>query len=313
MKPFEPTEELTDRELTQMLSTWTVPVPSDKLRARFFAERPLFLAYATVAEPWYKVLFQAGRQSRSFAAALVLQMCALAFCLVTISAPVIRHIVKQSDIIFLNPYHARLPQSASKPGGGGGGGQHAPTPVSQGEAPEFAHKTFIPPAMAVPKPLLPVVPTITATAPQIEATNYGDPLSKLPALSPGQGVNGLGDGKNGGVGQGDGTGYHDGQGGGTNGNVYAPGGEVSTPILIAKYEPEYSDEARRAKLSGSVLLSVVVDENGIPRNIRIVRSLGLGLDQRAIDAVTRWRFRPGLRHGKPVAVQAAVEVIFRLL
>ena len=224
--------------------------------------------------------------------------------------PVIRHIVKQSDsVIFLNPYHANLPQAANKPGGGGGGGQHAPTPVSQGEAPQLAHKTFIPPAMAVPKPLLPVVPTITATAPQLEATNYGDPLSKLTALSPGQGVNGLGDGKNGGDGQGEGTSY----GPGSANSVYRPGGAVSTPILIAKYEPEYSDEARRAKLSGSVLLSVVVDENGIPRNIHIVRSLGLGLDEKAVDAVTRWRFRPGLRHGKPVAVQAAVEVIFRLL
>lgn len=313
MNPFEqPTdEELTDSELTQMLSTWTVPVPSDKLRTRFYAERPLFLAYANVApEPWYRVLFNAGRRSRSFAAALVFQMCAVAFCLVTISAPVIRHIVKQSDsVIFLNPYHANLPQAANKPGGGGGGGQHAPTPVSQGEAPQLAHKTFIPPAMAVPKPLLPVVPTITATAPQLEATNYGDPLSKLTALSPGQGVNGLGDGKNGGDGQGEGTSY----GPGSANSVYRPGGAVSTPILIAKYEPEYSDEARRAKLSGSVLLSVVVDENGIPRNIHIVRSLGLGLDEKAVDAVTRWRFRPGLRHGKPVAVQAAVEVIFRLL
>jgi TonB family protein len=84
-------------------------------------------------------------------------------------------------------------------------------------------------------------------------------------------------------------------------------------VLISKVEPEYSEEARRAKFSGSVLLSVVVDVNGIPRDIRVVRTLGLGLDEKAIEAVQRWRFRPGMRRGKAVAVQALVDVSFRLL
>ena len=62
-----------------------------------------------------------------------------------------------------------------------------------------------------------------------------------------------------------------------------------------------------------VLLTVIVDENGVPRNVRVIRRLGLGLDEKAIEAVQRWRFRAGLRHGKPVPVQAVVEVSFRLL
>jgi protein TonB len=125
--------------------------------------------------------------------------------------------------------------------------------------------------------------------------------------------NGLGDGKNGGVGKGDGTGYGPGKDGGIGGETYVIGGEVSAPVLISKVEPEYSEEARRAKFSGSVLLSVVVDVNGIPRDIRVVRTLGLGLDEKAIEAVQRWRFRPGMRRGKAVAVQALVDVSFRLL
>lgn len=313
MKPFE-TEELTHQELSQMLATWTVSVPTEKLRARIFNDRhPAFLLTSGVEQPWYKALLRAGRQNRSFGAALAFQICALAFCFVLAGPPAMRRILKEHEIIFLAPYRTKLPMAAEKAGGGGGGGQHALTPVSRGEAPKFAIKPFIPPAMAVAKPLLPIVPTITAQAPQIEATNYGDPLTTFPGVSPGQGVNGLGDGKNGGVGKGDGTGYGPGKDGGIGGDTYVIGGEVSAPVLISKVEPEYSEEARRAKFSGSVLLSVVVDVNGIPRDIRVVRNLGLGLDEKAIEAVQRWRFRPGMRRGKAVAVQAMVDVSFRLL
>ena len=217
------------------------------------------------------------------------------------------------DAILLAPYRTKLPPAAAKAGGGGGGGQHAPTPVARGAAPKFAAKPFIPPAVAVSKPLLPVDPTISAPAIQIDASVYGDPLSKLNDNSAGQGANGLGNGKGGGLGNGYGDGYGDGTGGGAGGGVFRTGGDVSSPVLISKVEPEYSEEARRAKYSGSVLLSVVVDEHGIPTNIHVVRPLGLGLDERAVEAVQHWRFRPGIRNGKPVRVQATIEVSFRLL
>ena len=97
------------------------------------------------------------------------------------------------------------------------------------------------------------------------------------------------------------------------GGAYRIGGDVSAPVLVTKVEPEYSEEARKAKYSGTVLLSIVVDANGLPRDIHIIRPLGLGLDEKAIEAVSKWRFRPGMKGGHAVATQAQVEVNFRLL
>ena len=82
---------------------------------------------------------------------------------------------------------------------------------------------------------------------------------------------------------------------------------------VYKPEPEYSEEARKAKWQGAVLLSMVVDENGVPQEIMVVRSIGLGLDQKAIEAVKKWRFKPGVKDGKAVPVFANIEVNFRLL
>ncbi len=88
--------------------------------------------------------------------------------------------------------------------------------------------------------------------------------------------------------------------------------DVSIPQLISKVEPEYSDEARAANYSATVLLSVVIDEHGLPSDIRVTRPVGRGLDQKAADAVSQWRYRPGLKNGRAVAVQINVEVPFRL-
>jgi protein TonB len=306
MKQFE-NQELTDQELNEMLSTWVVNVPSRDLRARVFADKQNAVDFQPIWGTY------AGSRGRSFGVALLLQSCAVAFLFITVHASLIQKVVKPAGAIFLSPYHPKPPVAADK-GGGGGGGQQAPTPVSRGEAPKFARKVFIPPAAALPKPLLPVVPTISAPAPQIDAAIYGDPLTKVSDPSAGQGVNGLGDGKGGGLGPGNGGGRGPGYGVGIGGTgAFRIGGDVLPPVLISKVEPEYSEEARKAKYSGSVLLSVVVDEHGIPRNIQVVRALGLGLDQKAIEAVQRWRFRPGTRNGKAVPVVAAVEVSFRLL
>jgi TonB family protein len=89
-------------------------------------------------------------------------------------------------------------------------------------------------------------------------------------------------------------------------------GGRAAPVPIVRVEPEYSEEARAAKWQGAVLLQVLIDENGIPRDIKVVRALGLGLDQKAIEAVQQWRFRPSLLNGKPVSVSANIEVNFRL-
>jgi len=95
--------------------------------------------------------------------------------------------------------------------------------------------------------------------------------------------------------------------------VYRIGGGVSAPVPTLRVDPEYSEEARVAKWQGTVLLQVVIDQSGVPQDIRVVRSLGLGLDQKAVEAVQKWRFKPGLKDGQPVPVAANIEVNFRLL
>lgn len=98
-----------------------------------------------------------------------------------------------------------------------------------------------------------------------------------------------------------------------NGVVFRAGGNVSQPIVTFKLEPEYTQEAHAAKLQGAVVLAFVVDTDGWAKNIRVVQSLGMGLDEKAIEAVGKWRFMPGQKDGHPVAVMAKVQVDFRLL
>lgn len=254
-----------------------------------------------------------GGEKKSGLVSVLIHVGVIALALLIFQSPAVQKKIKDwGPVIYVPPYQPKIP-AAQKSGGGGGGGQHMPTPVSKGAAPKPALKPFIPPALAVEKPKLPAVPTINAPAPVILADNYGDPLAKMAPLSGGPGSQGLGSGSGGGVGPGRGNGYGPGEGGGTGGGIYRVGGEVSAPVLISKTEPEYSEEARKAKYSGTVLLSLVVDANGLPRDIKVVRPLGLGLDEKAIEAVQKWRFRAGIKGGHPVATQATIEVSFRLL
>ncbi len=145
---------------------------------------------------------------------------------------------------------------------------------------------------------------LTAPAFVLQADSYGDPLAKISPLSGGSGSHGLGAGR--------GDGFGPGSGAETAGGTYRVGGEVSAPILVSKTEPEYSEEARRAGHSGRVLLSLVVGANGLPRDITVVRPLGMGLDEKAIEAIQKWRFTPGMKGGRFVATQATIEVSFSL-
>lgn len=256
----------------------------------------------------------AGGERKSGAVSILIHVGVVVLLLVVFQSPAVQKKLKDvGQIIYLPEYKPKLPPAAQKAGGGGGGGQKVPTPVNHGAPPKFAPKQFVPPMQAVPKPVLPVTPTITAPVPQIQADNYGDPLSKVMQNSGGPGANGLGAGSGGGLGSGNGNGYGPGSGGGMGGGVYQIGGDVSAPVPIYKPEPEYSEEARKAKYSGSVLLSIVIDEHGNTRDIHVIRPLGLGLDEKAIEAVSHWRFRPAMKGGHPVAVQAQVDVNFRLL
>jgi protein TonB len=203
--------------------------------------------------------------------------------------------------------------------GGGGGGDRSPVPAPKGKLPKPASRQFAPPMVVVnnANPKLIMEPTILAPPdvqlPNVNLSNYGDPLARNGPFSNGPGSGGgLGNGSDGGVGPGKGPGFGPGEVGGVAG-VYRVGGGVSAPQILFKVDPEYSEEARKAKYSGTVVLQLVVDPNGHGREIRVIHSLGLGLDEKAIEALNQWKFRPGLREGRPVAVMATVEVNFRLL
>jgi TonB family protein len=231
--------------------------------------------------------------------------------------------VKQ-NILFM-PIADTAPDQAKmqpkKDMGGGGGGDRSPLPASRGKLPPRALRQFTP-AVAVYNnlnPKLAMDPTIIAP-PDAKlpdcpgCLNYGDPLSKYttPSNGPGSG-GGIGSGHGGGIGSGNGEGYGPGSGGGVGGGAFRVGNGVTAPVLLYKKEPEYSEEARKAKYQGTVVLYVQVDPSGKATHISVTRSLGLGLDEKAIEAVKQWKFKPGYKDGKPVTVEASIEVNFRLL
>jgi TonB family protein len=213
-----------------------------------------------------------------------------------------------------------LPVSKNLSGGGGGGGDRDKLQASQGRLPKQSLQQITPPMAVVRNldPKLLVAPTIVVPPEmhlqQPNLPDLGDPMSHLPSV-PSNGVGsggGIGSGSGGGVGSGDGPGYGPGHGGGTGGGAYRVGGGVSGPKLIFQPDPEYSEEARKAKFQGTCVLWVVVGADGRPRDIRVARTLGLGLDEKAIEAVKTWRFEPGKKDDKPVATMINVEVTFRL-
>jgi len=213
----------------------------------------------------------------------------------------------------LSPFHRPLKRP---PGGGGGTGSLVP--VSKGQLPKQSPRPFTPPMILVTakEPLLLMEPALL-TAPEMPTTNlpqWGDPLSNNFVYSSGPGTRGgMGSGDNGGIGPGKGQHYGPGPGGpGGDGSTSAHGA-FTAPKVIYQVDPEFSEEARRAKHYGTVILVVDVDTIGRAVNVRVARSLGLGLDEKAVEAVSRWRFRPGMRAGKPVMVSATIEVNFHLL
>ena len=243
--------------------------------------------------------------------------------LVTVfSAKMVRDAMKPQVSTLIDPIKPFVPDMKIKKtalAGGGGGGDRSPTPASRGKLPKIALKQFVPPKVDPPKEAkLVMVPTIVAPPdapiPNIKSTDLGDPLSRIAAASNGTGAGGgIGSGNRGGVGSGNGGGFGPGSGGGYGGGVYHIGGGVSAPVVLHQVEPEYSEEARKAKFSGTVLLKITVDTQGHVSDAHVVRGIGLGLDEKAIEAVNKWKFKPGTKNGAPVPVIATIEVSFRLL
>jgi len=230
-----------------------------------------------------------------------------------------RHEIKQQMaglVTDVSPYI--LPPSATRSGGGGGGGDDDKFAASKGSPPKFAPEQITPPAVVVrnDNPKLTADPTVVGP-PQLQLPQMaamGDPLSLvLGPASNGVGSGaGIGSGSGGGVGSGRGPGVGPGTGGGIGDGLYRVGGGVSAPRTLYAPDPEYSEEARRSRFQGSVLLALIVGPDGNPHELHIMRSLGLGLDEKALDAVRTWRFEPARKDGVPVAVRISVEVNFRL-
>lgn len=197
---------------------------------------------------------------------------------------------------------------------GGGGGNHDPLPASHGNLPQASlDPQIVPPTVILPKePPKLAMPETVMVAPNItlpQDGQIGDPMSHFAPLSNGSGGPG-------GIGSGccDGIGPSAGPGAGAGPPGIFPAGKqgVTVPQVIFNPEPSFSDEARKSKAQGIVLLLVVVGKDGHTYDIRVGQSLGMGLDEKAIEAVNHWRFRPATLNGQPVATQIAVQVDFRL-
>ncbi|MGA2130965.1 MAG: energy transducer TonB [Bryobacteraceae bacterium] len=266
---------------------------------------------------------QYGRKKQSGAYSLAIHVTVIVLLFTLASTKAVQDKVKEVTSLIapvdVSAYQPKPgPQKPS--GGGGGGGDRSPLPAAKGRLPKVSLKQFTPPVQVYNNlnPKLPMEPTIIAppdvNLPNVNMAQYGDPLAKIgpPSNGPGSG-GGIGSGSGGGVGSGKGGGFGPGEGGGFGGGVFRVGGGVTAPVPLYKPEPEYSEEARKAKYQGTVVLYIEVDTSGKARNLKVVRSLGLGLDEKAMEAVEKWKFRPGYKDGKPVVVAATVEVNFRLL
>lgn len=203
-------------------------------------------------------------------------------------------------------------------GGGGGSGDHSSVPVTKGTPPKMNAQQLAPATIVVRRavPLLAVEPTVVGP-PDLklpQSNQLGDLISSnivVPSNGSGNG-GGAGIGSGTGLGGGNGLGYGSGSDTGTGGGISTMGRGIMAPRALYDPEPEYSEEARRVKHQGIVILSVVVDQQGRTRDIRVARSLGMGLDEKAMDAVKMWKFSPGMKDGIPVAVRVNIEVSFRL-
>jgi TonB family protein len=259
-----------------------------------------------------------------------LSLAVHALLIVIITVPILQHVLPTTEAknkpevisIDISPYAAKLPPGKDKAGGGGGGGERMNTPPTKGKAPRFDWLQKTPPMATLRNldPKLPAEPTLLGPpelkVPSPNMPNYGDPLARILTGSGGPGGGGgIGTGCCGGIGSGDGGGLGPGSGGGTGGGAFRPGtGGVGYPECAYCPLPTYSDEARKAKYQGVVVLQIIVTPDGRATNITVVRGPGLGLEEKAIEAVRGWRFKPATSPGgKAVPVYTLVEVNFRLL
>jgi TonB family protein len=241
---------------------------------------------------------------------------------------------EKTDVIDKNTPTRLVFLAQPGPGGGGGGGglkMRTPPPKAQRKGPQRISSPI--PARRVPPPVTPPPPRPEPPPPPLEAKtlppvmapvapvaadtrNQEGQLKEVPKEAPpsqGSGAGGgTGTGQGTGIGEGKGAGIGEGEGGGMGGGPYRPGSGVEPPRLLREVRADYTDEARRANVSGEVVLEIIVRRDGSVGDIKILQRLGSGLDQRAVQAVRQWRFAPARMKGSPVDVIVEVAVEFRL-
>jgi TonB family protein len=210
-------------------------------------------------------------------------------------------------------------------GGGGGGGNRMKEPPRQAEMPgkdKITVPVSKPPKMEMqevkkePDPVAQLnIPAKSLAAAQDSLPGAIEAPPGPPTLSQGSGSGGgAGTGTGSGIGPGSGSGLGPGSGGGTGGGVYRPGNGVTLPRLLHEEKPQYTSDAMRAKVQGTVLLECVVRPDGSITDVQVIRSLDptFGLDQQAVVAARKWRFAPGTRLGEAVPVLITIELTFTL-
>ncbi len=233
---------------------------------------------------------------------------------------VIKAVNKQLEATNIN-VGVWAPKAATQAGGGGGGGNHSVIDPTKGHLPKIEKNPITPPEVKTfDKPIIAAPPAINVqqdiklpdnpSLPNIGVTQSAN----VHIASEGQGSGaGMGSGSGGGLGSGQGNGYGPGYGGNVGGGIYHVGGGISAPVPLNSVEAEFSDEARRAKYQGVCLIQMIVDAHGMPQDPRVIRPLGMGLDEKALEAVRKYRFKPAMKDGRiPVPVMITVEVNFRL-
>ncbi|HLJ25759.1 MAG TPA: TonB family protein [Candidatus Angelobacter sp.] len=277
-------------------------------------------------------IWSRGNQRKAAASSLTLHVIAigsvLAFTIWLTRAPHVEQPKEEVTLIAppISDYQPVMqPQVVHKQtlAGGGGGGERAKVVESKGHLPKIAPQQFTPPTVEIrnQKPKLAIEATVVAP-PNVKLPdnpnlpNVGNPMSARvtgPA-SNGTGTGaGIGSGSGGGIGGGTGPGHGPGQGGGFGGGVYRMGEiGVSAPVPKFTPDPDYSEEARKAKYQGTVTLYAIIGPDGKPRGLKVLHSLGMGLDEKALEKVRTWMFEPGKKDGQAVAVAMNIVVDFHL-
>jgi TonB family protein len=219
--------------------------------------------------------------------------------------------------LYAPPPPPKILTVAPKMGGGGGGGAHQVIEPTKGNPPRIVAKMPVtaPQILRVKDPKLAVEPAEIVKMPENpNLPNLGlNESAQVKLASQGKGSGGgFGSGVGGGLGMGHGIGAGPGSGGGYGGGLMSVGGGVSAPVVLHSIQPEFTEEARQSNFQGSITIQLIVDAQGNPQNVHVVKRAGMGLDEKAVAAVRQYRFKPAMYQGHPVAVQIQVDVDFHL-